>query len=262
MWTNWNLYDKWINVKAALNSASSGGGSYISFWTGYGGSYRFFVASGQVFNGNGGSLLWTGLSSIFHGSSYPDFPRSYFWPIYYTDFQGINILGSSYIANNNLTAIGWVFTNFAGDQLITRAIATNYRRYGPCTAADKAVGCTSCDAAQQCLTCNTSLGYIYDSVNKICIAAPGYYLATPYPLLCNSSIFGCAACSSNMVCTSCNATSNYALDPTTNSCIAAVGYYLDANNISVPCNITLRGCTSCTSNITCTGCNTILSYIL
>lgn len=177
-------------------------------------------------------------------------------------FEGINILGSSYIAANKLTAVGWIFTNFPGDQLMARVTALNYLKYGICTAAQVAAGCTSCSPVPVCLSCNTLIGYLYDAVSKVCTAAPGYYVAGAPPVLCNSSIFGCTICASATVCTQCNASANYALDPSTSQCIAAVGYYLNATNIPTACNLTLRGCSACSSATVCTQCDTALSYIL
>lgn len=235
----------------------------ISFWTGYGASYRFFIASGQFLSCTGCSRLWTGLSTPLFSSKYPDFPRvNVIWGIKNILFEGLNVLGSNYIANNGLTSIGWVFVNFPGDLLIKRAAGVNYLKYGVCTAAQIAAGCTSCSPVPVCLTCDTLLGYAYDSINKVCIAAPGYYISSPAPILCNSTIFGCSLCNSASVCTQCNATANYALDAVTNQCVAAFGYYLNATNIPIACNTGLRGCVACSSATVCTQCDAALSFIL
>jgi hypothetical protein len=118
-----------------------------------------------------------------------------------------------------------------------------------------------CSPNGSCLICNTALNYAYDNITLSCIAAAGYYLASP-PIPCVSAMFGCSLCLSSTVCTECDVSKNYTLDASTNKCIAAPGFYLDPNNISVACNITLRGCTACTSDTVCTQCNPLLSYVL
>ena len=73
--TNWNQYDKWMDVKSALNNANAAGSSYLSFWTGHGGSFPYFVASGKSSPGNNHPRLVTGLTTPGFKSYYPDFPR-------------------------------------------------------------------------------------------------------------------------------------------------------------------------------------------
>lgn len=106
-------------------------------------------------------------------------------------YEGINILGLDYIVNNGIKRAGWFFTNFPGDALITKSTGINYGKWIPCTVLQESQGCTSCSALGVCLSCNSTLGYLYDTATKTCVAAPGYYMASPQPLLCNGSIFGC-----------------------------------------------------------------------
>ena len=73
--TNWNLYDKWLEVKNFLAASNAAGKSRISFWTGHGGSFPYFVASGKWLPSNGAARLSTGLTTPGFKSSYPDFPR-------------------------------------------------------------------------------------------------------------------------------------------------------------------------------------------
>lgn len=78
MWmtTNWNLYDKWTAVKSFLATANTAGASQLSFWTGHGGSFPYFVASGKSSPGNNAGELVTGATSPGWPSSYyRDFPR-------------------------------------------------------------------------------------------------------------------------------------------------------------------------------------------
>lgn len=262
--TNWYLYDKWLLVKAALNTANTSTLPYLTFWTGYGGSFQYFIASGKIYFTNSANRVATGLSTPLFKSSYPDFPRVVcLWGMCSIVFEGLNILGSSFIANNAITKAGWVFVNFPGDQLIERFVNMNYLKYGVCTATQTNGGCTVCSSAGICLGCDTIKNYAYDNTTSTCIAAANYYLAAPQPLLCLTAMFGCVNCSSSTVCTSCNSTLNYALDAITKKCIAAPGYYLDSTtNSSIACNLTLTGCTACTSSTVCTQCNSLISYIL
>jgi len=73
--TNWDQYDKWLDVKNFLSSANTAGNSRISFWTGNTGSFPYFVASGKSSSGNGAGRLATGLTTPGFKSYYPDFPR-------------------------------------------------------------------------------------------------------------------------------------------------------------------------------------------
>ena len=73
--TNWDQYNKWMDVKNFLAASNTAGISRISFWTGNTGSFPYFVASGKSSSGNGAGRLATGLTTPGFSSSYPDFPR-------------------------------------------------------------------------------------------------------------------------------------------------------------------------------------------
>ncbi|CAM6002422.1 unnamed protein product [Sphagnum balticum] len=73
--TNWDQYDKWTAVKSFLKSTNNAGVSCLSFWTGHGGSFPYFVASGKSSPGTSDPRLATGLTTPGFSSSYPDFPR-------------------------------------------------------------------------------------------------------------------------------------------------------------------------------------------
>lgn len=62
--TNWDLYDKWTKVKDHLTNANNSDPSnrktFINFLSGSGGSFPYFVASGQSSPGTNAPRLLTG----------------------------------------------------------------------------------------------------------------------------------------------------------------------------------------------------------
>ncbi len=61
-----------MDVKNFLNNANTAKKSMISYWTGHGSSYPYFVASGKSSNGNGDPRLLTGyVTSLFSCCKYP-----------------------------------------------------------------------------------------------------------------------------------------------------------------------------------------------
>ena len=175
--TNWDLYDKWLAVKGAIQNANSQGHSFITFWTGHAGSFPYFVASGKSSPGNWAPRLVTGLTTPGWKNSYPDFPRvACFIGICSIVFEGINILGYNFIVNNGISYMGVVFTDFIGDVVITKSIQLNVNSFTPCDASLLSQGCTYCSTATQCLGCSALNNYLFNSANSTCSAAPGYYL--------------------------------------------------------------------------------------
>lgn len=255
--TNWDQYDKWLAVKSFLVSANAAASSRLSFWTGNVGSFPYFVASGQSSPSNGDPLLSTGLTTPGFKSSYPDFPRvACFIGICTITFQGINNLAFNYVLNNNLTYMGVVFTDFIGDDVITRTINLNKGKFVPCPATQITQGCSYCSSTGQCLGCNTTSKYVYNSVNSSCLAAAGYYLAiinstANTPTLCSTAIPGCLSCSSSTLCLTCDILAHYSL--VSGTCAAAPGYYLDPSNVPVICS--LVGCYQCQSASLCLICS-------
>jgi hypothetical protein len=234
MGTNWDLYSKWLDIKGFLPAANAAKKSQIQFWTGHGGSYPYFVVSGKS-SLNGGRLL-TGMTTPGWRSSYPDFPRiSCFIGICSICFEGMNIMGFKYIVNNGIKYTGIIYTDFYGDDLTKQVLGGNLAIYPKCTVTQVAQGCTLCQLGTGiCLKCNKNIGYIYDTVNKICLAKVGYYLdASYFPVLCSSAMPGCLECTSATTCTKCDVIAHYLLS--TGTCIAQSGYYLDATSIPVLC---------------------------
>ncbi len=117
-----------------MGNANAAKKSQISFWTGHGGSYPYFVASGKSSNGNGDPRLMTGLTTPGFKSSYPDFPRvGCFIGICSIAFEGINILGYNYLNSQNFAYTGIIYVDFYGDTLIQKILGKNVALYGKCT---------------------------------------------------------------------------------------------------------------------------------
>lgn len=129
--TNWDLYDKWLQVKNQLNKANTEHNKgfktkFINYLSGSGGSFPYFVASGHSNPATGAPRLATGLTTPGWSGSYPDFPRvNCFIGICTIAFEGTNILTADYIANHDLQYVGFVVADFPGKGLINNVIKTN-----------------------------------------------------------------------------------------------------------------------------------------
>ncbi|HSX62283.1 MAG TPA: phosphatidylinositol-specific phospholipase C domain-containing protein [Tahibacter sp.] len=128
--TNWDLYDKWVDVKEqfqASNTSTEGSrGFYINFLSGSGGSFPYFVASGHSSPGTSAPRLWTGLTTITSPNKYPDFPRlDCLFGECSIYFEGTNVLTYDYLDDANITFAGIVYSDFPGHGLIDRVIALN-----------------------------------------------------------------------------------------------------------------------------------------
>ena len=138
------------------------------------------------------------------------------------------------IINQGYIYLGIVYTDFFGDDLLIKFIASNNGVFAKCSALQVSQGCNLCSTGI-CVSCNTAMYYLYDSVNQICIAQVGFYLNSSYiPIACNITMPGCLQCSSNIVCTQCDTYNHYALS-NISSCIGAPGYYLNSNSTPVAC---------------------------
>lgn len=143
MGTNWDLYSKWLDIKGFLPAANSAKKSQIQFWTGHGGSYPYFVASGK--SSKTGSRLLTGLTTPGFKKSYPDFPRiSCFIGICSICFEGMNIMGYNYIVSQGYTYTGIVYLDFYGDDLLTLIVGKNLATFAKCTTTQVSQGCALC----------------------------------------------------------------------------------------------------------------------
>lgn len=140
MWylpTNWSLYSKWEDIKAALAYASVGwsrereGGpgarwGHVVYLSANGGSFPYFVASGHTSNGEHAARLATGLTTPAFTSYYPDFPRvNCAIGICTIAFEGMNVLMHDYIKVVRPAYVGTVMADFPGPALIRTIIETN-----------------------------------------------------------------------------------------------------------------------------------------
>lgn len=128
--TNWDLYDKWVDVKeqfqASNNSTEGSRNFYINFLSGSGGSFPYFVASGHSSPQTSAPRLWTGLTTLTNNNKYPDFPRlDCFLGECSIYFEGTNVLTYDYLDDANISFAGIVYSDFPGHGLIDRVIALN-----------------------------------------------------------------------------------------------------------------------------------------
>jgi 1-phosphatidylinositol phosphodiesterase len=118
---NWGLYDKWLKV-----NSRGGNGFYINFLSAAGGSFPYFVVSGQSSPQTNAPLLLTGKTTPGWASSYPDFPRiSCLGKICSIAFQGTNQLTANYVRGKK-GYFGIIMTDFPGPDLVDVIINTNF----------------------------------------------------------------------------------------------------------------------------------------
>lgn len=175
--TNWDQHDRWLKIKSFISDSNITKSSRISFWTGSVGSFPYFCASGKSSPQNGAPRLATGLTTPGFSSYYPDFPRvACFIGICTIAFEGINTLAYNFINSNGFSFWGIIFTDFAGDTLISTAISKNAALFGKCSVGQLSQGCTACSTAGLCIACNDILHYVFDAATSTCKAATGYFL--------------------------------------------------------------------------------------
>ena len=129
MGDNWDLHDKWIDVKNHFIKANNGSRDtiYMNYLSASGGSFPYFVSSGHSSPGTSAPRLATGLTTSGWGSSYPEFPRvDCFIGICTIAFEGTNILSKDFIANGGTSFTGIVMADFPGEGLINNIIELNY----------------------------------------------------------------------------------------------------------------------------------------
>ena len=126
--TNWDLYDKWTDVKNHLDAANkaSPDAKYMNYLSGSGGSFPYFVASGHSSPGTSAPRLATGRTTPGWANSWPDFPRvDCFLGICTIAFEGTNVL--TYERTNNYQRIGIIMADFPGPGLIKGVIDLDKR---------------------------------------------------------------------------------------------------------------------------------------
>jgi 1-phosphatidylinositol phosphodiesterase len=152
---NWDLYTKWTEVKAALQTAVAGSSPvpspasaaslYINYLSASGGSFPYFVASGKSNPATNAPQLMTGEVSGIE-DTFPDFPTvNCFLGFCSVEFLGTNGLTSNYWSQQNTTAAagraasaatgathpvgyGMVMADFPGELLISQLINVNFTR--------------------------------------------------------------------------------------------------------------------------------------
>jgi len=135
MGTNFDLYDKWLWVKAYLELANKGDRKikYMNYLSASGGSFPYFVVSGHSSPATRDPRLSTGIPAYTVGSSYwENFPRlPGFCPIHVPNqcifFEGTNTLtyGGMRPGGEYQNRVGTIMTDFPGWGLINRIIDLN-----------------------------------------------------------------------------------------------------------------------------------------
>lgn len=133
--TNWDLYKKWTLVKNHLELARKGDNNlvYVTYLSGYGGTFPYFVASGHFSTKSTSPRVPTGLTTPLFAYSYPDFPRvGCVFGVCQIVFEGINVLTRNIIQSynkdisNQPRTVGIIMADFPGDSLIANIIENNY----------------------------------------------------------------------------------------------------------------------------------------
>lgn len=128
--TNWDLYDKWLKVKAHLAAADSDSGDtkYINYLSAAEGAFPYFVASGHSSPATGAPRLATGRTTPGWKNSWPNFPRvNCALGICTIAFEGTNILTYGALGTYYKNRVGIIMADFPGPGLIDRTIALNHR---------------------------------------------------------------------------------------------------------------------------------------
>lgn len=134
--TNWDLADKWRAIRGQLDASQFGprATTYVNFLSGSGGSFPYFVASGNSSPGTGAPNLLTGLTrgiiDTCKGNSQciPEFPSEHC-----ADHVGCLVAfeGTNVLTKNEINARGWpnrygiVMADFPGARLIHSLIVSN-----------------------------------------------------------------------------------------------------------------------------------------
>ncbi|MES1052168.1 phosphatidylinositol-specific phospholipase C domain-containing protein [Bacillus thuringiensis] len=129
--SNWDLYDKWLDVKeylyeADLSFKKGNNPTFLNYLSGSGGSFPYFVASGHSSPGTSAPRLSTGLTTPAFADWYPDFPRiNCAGNVCTIAFEGTNILTSDWIEKSDFHYVGIIAADFPGGGLIDNIIHCN-----------------------------------------------------------------------------------------------------------------------------------------
>lgn len=128
--SNFDLYDKWLEVKAHLDRANKDWDkpgnretTYMNYLSASGGSFPYFVVSGHWEPTTGADRLSTLIPAPGNGRVWPNFPRL----SGYIYFEGTNILtyGAMRPGGEYQNRVGIIMTDFPGWGLINRVIDLN-----------------------------------------------------------------------------------------------------------------------------------------
>lgn len=125
---NWDLYGKYSNIKNRLAAMTViPNVLQVTFLSGSGGSFPYFVVSGHSSPGTNDPALLTGMTTPGWNSCCPDFPRvNCFIGICSIAFKGTNILVYDYIQSNSAYKFkGIILTDFPADNFISQLIKLN-----------------------------------------------------------------------------------------------------------------------------------------
>ena len=125
--TNWDLYEKWTDVKEQLAKANTDTGTtlYINYLSASTGSFPYFVASGHSSSGTSAKRLLTGKTTP-GWKDWKDFPRvGCAMGICSIAFEGTNNLTYERLGTDFKTKVGAIMADFPGPGLIERIIALN-----------------------------------------------------------------------------------------------------------------------------------------
>jgi 1-phosphatidylinositol phosphodiesterase len=127
--SNWDLYKKWQGIKDKLELLKINYNNFeVTFLSGSGGSFPYFVASGHSNPKTGAPALLTGMTTPGWKYTYPDFPLvscTYGNGICSIAFKGTNILTYDYIERRNPSFVGIILADFPADALINTIIKRN-----------------------------------------------------------------------------------------------------------------------------------------
>lgn len=128
--TNWDLYGKWQKIKDKLTTIKVKENEFeLTFLSGSGGSFPYFVASGHSSPQTYAPALLTGLTTPGWNSSYPDFARvSCLGHLCSIVFNGTNILTYYLIIKNQISYTGIIMADFPADALIDLIISLNSKK--------------------------------------------------------------------------------------------------------------------------------------
>ena len=133
--TNWELYDKWLKVKAHLEAANKDvdklpnrNTKYVNYLSASGGVFPYFVASGHSNPATGAPRLATGRTTPAFRNSWPNFPRlNCAGRLCTISFEGTNTLTYGALGTYYKNRVGIIMADFPGGGLINRTIALNNR---------------------------------------------------------------------------------------------------------------------------------------